>query len=215
MSSFLLVLVLSASPSVWAQEDDDEDFFEEEDDEEFFDVEEAVPAEEPLPEEEALEGEGTQDEDLLEDDEEGIPSPDEEPPPEPVRKGPEVSVLVSEFQPVNREAAGFAALLRYYLSDELDGRPELRSIPVEEVPAFGEHSAQVYLESCPPGDQVGCAWVVAKRVGAAYGLTGEVEARADGTTQVSVTVIDVPGAREILGFEVLLAVARTRRWRMP
>ena len=145
------------------------------------------------------------DEDLFGEDAFGD-SPDT-PRPEPTDySGPIVPVLVSEFQASNADAAGFAALLRLFLSDELDRRPELRAIAVEDVPSFGEHSALVYLESCPPGDQIGCAWVVAKRVDASYALTGAVEARYDGSTRVSVTVIDVVGAREVLSFDVELGM---------
>jgi hypothetical protein len=188
MASLLPLLSLLLSTPSWAQDEDDDEI--------------EIPPDEPR-----------LDDDFAEDDEYEFDDTDsygdaplEDLPTGPAYDGPITPVLVSEFQPVTSDAAGFAALLRLFLNDELDRRPELRSIPVEDVPSFGEHSALVYLESCPPGDQIGCAWVVGKRVDAAYALTGEVEARYDGSTRVSVTVIDVAGAREVLSFDVELAI---------
>ncbi|GEM_PF-886796 len=186
----VLLLSLLLSPVAWAQDTG---------------IDEEIPPEEPRLDEDFSEEDDYEFEAEEEGEEDAEPELADEPE-EPLYDGPVTQVLVSEFQPDNPDAAGFAALLRLFLNDELDRRPELRAVPVEDVPAFGEHSALVYLESCPPGDQVGCAWVVAKRVQVAYALTGEVEARYDGSTRVSVTVIDVAGAREVLSFDVELAI---------
>ncbi len=204
--AFLLSL-LALGPGAWAQDAPADSGAPEALDEE--------PAESPdEPTYDADEFEPTYDADefdLPEEDPDEPEGPDEDPyekelPPPPPYDGPVTEVFVSEFQASNTDAAGFAALLRPFLSSALAERPELDPIDVEDVPRFGEHSALVYLESCPPGDQVGCAWVVAKRVEASYAITGQVEARFDGTTHVAVTVIDVSGAREILGFEMELAL---------
>lgn len=119
----------------------------------------------------------------------------------------EIIVFVSEFQAVNKEAGGLAALLGGYLYSELEQHPELDAVTSNEAPDFGDYSATTYLLSCPPGEYLGCAYVVGDRVDAQYAVAGTVEALPDGTL-VHVTIIDVWGSREAVSFDIQLEVGQ-------
>lgn len=115
-------------------------------------------------------------------------------------------VFVSEFQPVNNEAAGIAALLTSYVAMELGMQPELSVRTSDQAPDLGEHSAMVYLLSCPPGQYLGCAYVVGDTVDAQYAVAGTVESISDTTTLVHVSIIDIYDSREAVSFDVELGV---------
>ena len=115
--------------------------------------------------------------------------------------GPSTSLLVSEFEASDSASASFASLLRSYLSEALAMDPAVEVLYVEDAPEFGEHSALVYLQSCPPGDYVGCALVVGQRMGAQYALTGTATETARGN-RVDISVIDVGNSRESLAFSL-------------
>ncbi|MEE2750445.1 MAG: hypothetical protein VX519_03380 [Myxococcota bacterium] len=112
-----------------------------------------------------------------------------------------VPVFVSEFQSSSKEYLGLAALMRDFLEERVGAHPMLRTISVHEAPDFGEHSAQLYLETCPVGEQVGCAYVVAQKVEAAYALVGTVHERA-GERAVELSVVDVVDGREAFSLQV-------------
>lgn len=120
-------------------------------------------------------------------------------------------VFVSELQPENKEAGGFASLMTGYLAGELDANAELSVVTAYEAPDFGETTAVVYLLSCPPGEALGCAYVVADRVDARYAVTGSVEA-VSGGNQVHVSIIDVYDSREAVAFDVMLGVGDDGRF---
>ena len=110
-------------------------------------------------------------------------------------------VFVSEFQPTDEGSAAFAALLRSYLAGALLEVEGMDVVEAEQAPDFGEHSALVYLQSCPPGDFIGCALVVGQRVEADYAVTGTVAETARGN-RVDISVINVPDSREALAFSL-------------
>jgi len=125
-------------------------------------------------------------------------------------EGP-ASVCVAPFQPGNPSAAGLAGMMSSFLESELSGVPELTVIPIDAVPAVHDMTANIYLESCPPGQQVGCAFVVGEGAGAEYALTGSVHADADGT-QVEISIIDVRASREAMSFVAVLGVGEDERF---
>lgn len=114
-------------------------------------------------------------------------------------------VLVSEFQALDEGSGAFAALLRTYLAGALLEVDGLDVVEVEDAPDFGEHSALVYLQSCPAGEFIGCALVVGQRVDADYSVTGTVVETARGN-RVDISVINVPESREALAFSLEVEV---------
>jgi TolB-like protein len=125
--------------------------------------------------------------------------------------GGPATVFVSPFQPRNAAAAGLAGMMSSFLEMELSRNPDLSVIPFESVPPVYEMSAAVYLESCPPGQSVGCAFVVGSGAGAEYALTGTVLAEPAGT-RVEVSIIDIGSSQEAMSFVAQLGIGEDERF---
>ena len=120
-------------------------------------------------------------------------------------------VFVSPFQPRNAAAAGLAGMMSSFLEMELSRHPDLSVIPFSSVPPVHDMSAQLYLESCPPGKSVGCAYVVGSSAGAEYAVTGTVLAEA-ASTRVEVAIIDIGASQEAMSFVAQLEVGEDERF---
>jgi len=125
--------------------------------------------------------------------------------------GGAATVFVSPFQPRNAAAAGLAGMMSAFLEMELSRHPDLSVIPLDAVPPVYEMSAAVYLESCPPGQAIGCAFVVGAGSGAEYALTGTVLAEASGT-RVEVSIIDINSSQEAMSFVAQLGIGEDERF---
>lgn len=117
----------------------------------------------------------------------------------PTQAAEPVPVFVSEFQPTDSSATGIAILLSTYLREVLADYPELRVLGPDDSPPIGGTRALTYLESCPQGEAVGCAFVVGSAVEALYAVTARV-APIEGGHQLDVVIIDIDGSREALSF---------------
>ena len=124
--------------------------------------------------------------------------------------GPAV-VFVSPFQPRNDAAAGLAGMMSAFLESQLSGHPALSVIPIDEAPPVHDMSSEVYLQSCPPGQAVGCAFVVGEGAGADYAVTGSIRSDASGT-EVEVSIIDVRSSREAMTFVAQLGLGEDERF---
>ena len=125
--------------------------------------------------------------------------------------GDTATVFVSPFQPRNDAAAGLAAMMSAFLESQLQSIPELSVIPVYEAPSVHDMSAELYLESCPPGQAIGCAFVVGEVAGAQYAVTGSIQSDTDGTL-VEVAIIDVRTSREAMSFVAQLGLGEDERF---
>ena len=125
--------------------------------------------------------------------------------------GGPATVFVAPFQPRNAAAAGLAGMMSSFLEAELMRLPDLNIIPLDDVPAVHDMSATLYLDSCPPGKQVGCAFVVGQGGGADYALTGTVQSDAEGS-RVEISIIDVRSSREAMSFVAVLDVGEDERF---
>ena len=121
------------------------------------------------------------------------------------------TVFVSPFQPLNPEAAGLAGMMSAFLESQLSMHPGLTVLPASDVPPVFDMSAELYLESCPPGQAVGCAYVVGEGAGADYAVTGNIQSDTAGT-QVEVTIIDVGSSREAMSFVAQLGLGEDERF---
>ena len=110
-----------------------------------------------------------------------------------------VPVLVSSFQARNDESVVLAGLIEGYIASKLGDEGSVKLLRVEDAPGFEDYSARIYMESCPPGEIVGCTFVVADRVGAFWAVTGTVQVLAKGS-RVDIDVVDVDGARTAVSF---------------
>lgn len=118
-----------------------------------------------------------------------------------------VPVLVSALQPRNEESEQLAVLIEAFVAEKLADRPELQLLRVEDAPAFEDYSARVYIDSCPPGDIVGCTFVIGERVEAAWAVTGSVKSLVKGTT-VDIDIVDMAGSRVAVSFRSELESGR-------
>lgn len=118
-----------------------------------------------------------------------------------------VPVLVSALQPRNEESAQLAVLIEAFVAEKLADHPELSLLRVEDAPEFEDYSARVYIESCPPGEIVGCTFVIGERVQAAWAVTGSVKSLVKGTT-VDIDIVDVAGSRVAVSFRSELESGR-------
>lgn len=116
-------------------------------------------------------------------------------------------VFVSSFQPRNDESRELAALIEAFVAEKLQERRELRVLRVEDSPGFEDYSARVYMDSCPPGDIVGCTFVVGGRASAGWAVTGSVQSLLKGT-RVDVDIVDINGARVAVSFRSELESGR-------
>ena len=67
----------------------------------------------------------------------------------------------------------------------------------QDVPAFADYSAEIYLKSCPPAQIYGCAYVVADRAKADWALAGTV-APGEGTAlDITIGFVFVPDGRVV------------------
>jgi len=112
-------------------------------------------------------------------------------------------VLVAGFQPASPESAGLAALLSMALEEALAGEPEVEVLACDQVRPIGDADARLYLETCPRGEQVGCAYVVAEHAGAAYAVTGSLDVGEE-YSAVRLSLVDVGEAREAVGLDLVL-----------
>ncbi len=117
-----------------------------------------------------------------------------------------VRIFVSEFQSESTETASLAAMMRDFLVEAVDREPLLMSLDVAEAPDLLGMSALRYLETCPAGQGVGCAYVVADQLQARLALAGviRVPEGEEGETGriVDLTVIDVEDGREAFALQV-------------
>lgn len=109
------------------------------------------------------------------------------------------SVMVSSFQARNDDSVVLAGLIEGYVASKLGEYDSIRLVRVEDAPEFEDYSARIYMESCPPGEIVGCTFVVADRAGATWAVTGTVQALAKGS-RVDVDIVDVSGSRTAVSF---------------
>jgi hypothetical protein len=116
-------------------------------------------------------------------------------------------VFVSAFQPRNDESQELAVLIEAFVAEKLQDQAELRVLRVEDSPAFEDYSARIYMDSCPPGDIVGCTFVVGGRAEAQWAVTGSVQSLLRGT-RVDIDIVDIAGARVAVSFRSELESGR-------
>ena len=131
-------------------------------------------------------------------------------PVEDIDGGP-AAVFVSPFQHRNAAAAGLAGMMSSFLEMELSRHPDLMVIPLSSVPPVHDMSASVYLDSCPPGQAAGCAYVVGNSAGAEYAVTGSVLAE-DTVTRVEVAIVDIRSSQEAMSFVANLEIGEDERF---
>ena len=112
----------------------------------------------------------------------------------------DTAVLVPPFQPQERGAAGVSATLSEALVAEVGRLDGLGLVPIDRVPAVGNLPAVDYAASCPPGQSVGCAFVLGGAAGVSLAVSGAVWPLGDGAL-AEVHIVDVPNGVDMLSFQ--------------
>lgn len=112
-------------------------------------------------------------------------------------------VVVSSFQASDSAVDRAAVELGAAVEREVARRAGLRLIPLEQVPAVSEVAALDYAQSCPPGEAVGCAFVVGEAGQAALAVAALLRQGPSGV-EVEVHVIDVPQSVDVMSFVAVL-----------
>lgn len=112
-------------------------------------------------------------------------------------------VLVAGFQAADNTSAGLAAMLSVVLESYMSDQHDLDVVLLDEVPPLHGTSIRTYLESCPHGDQVGCAFVVGQHAEVEYAITGRLRT-GDAYLTVALSLVDVGESREAVGLELII-----------
>jgi hypothetical protein len=76
-------------------------------------------------------------------------------------------------------------------------------ITMPEVPKFQDTTAEVYLQSCPAGQYLGCVFVLGEKASTDYAIAGRISA-TDGGYRVVLSFIDVRESRLRMDLDVIL-----------
>lgn len=109
------------------------------------------------------------------------------------------TVVVSNFQAMDGGVDRAAAELGAAVERELGRRKGLELVPLDRVPAVGDVAAVDYASSCPPGEAVGCAFVLGEAGKVSLAVAALVRSGAEGAT-VEVHIIDVQKGVDVLSF---------------
>jgi hypothetical protein len=119
---------------------------------------------------------------------------------------PSPRVLVTNFEARNRSMAATAEQLPGAVIAALDATHDARVVTIDQVPSVSDMSAVMYSESCPPGQFIGCSFVLGEAAGVDFVLAGAVE-EIRGGVRVELHILDVRRAEDVLGFQTDFARA--------
>ena len=114
---------------------------------------------------------------------------------------PTSSVFVGPFEAKHSDLIGITELVRGYVQAGLESDESFDLLYAQDVPDIGETSAELYTDSCPPNQAVGCAFVVAEYAGLDFAIAGVVD-RVAGEAFVRVSFVDVASGREALSIDI-------------
>lgn len=112
----------------------------------------------------------------------------------------DTAVLVPPFQAQDRGSAALARDVSAAVQAEVLKLNELKVLDINRVPAVGNLPAADYAETCPPGQSVGCAFVLGGAAGVSLAVSGAVWTLGDDAL-VEVHIVDVPNAVDMLSFQ--------------
>lgn len=117
----------------------------------------------------------------------------------------DVEVLVPPFQATDAAGDAVVGELSSAVSSAIAARPGTVVAPLSGVPAIGELAAVDYAASCPPGESVGCAFVLGEAGRVSLAVAGSVGAGEDGRVVAEIHVVDVQQSADLISFSADLA----------
>jgi hypothetical protein len=121
-------------------------------------------------------------------------------------------VFVSVFRVDDRDDEPIARAIERRVATRLGERHLV--VPIDEVRAFEDYSAEVYLRSCQRDRISGCAYVIGERAGADWAVDGFVEPLPGqpGVALVETTIVDIRRSRTVVTFQIRLDGANDAAW---
>lgn len=112
----------------------------------------------------------------------------------------EVEVLVPVFQSTDVSADAEAEQVREAIEAAVAASNGTSIARIAEVPAVGDLAAVDYADSCPPGEYVGCAFVLGDAGGVSLAVAGVLSPGRDGRVRAEIHVIDIPQTVDLVSF---------------
>jgi len=109
-------------------------------------------------------------------------------------------ILIAPFSATTRDSVGLAGSLYELLFSELMARGRHDLLELADCKAIEDVAAALYYSGCPPGDELGCQFVIGERSNVERVVSGRVTALDDGDFRVAVTVLDVAKAELALTY---------------
>ncbi len=134
-------------------------------------------------------------------------------------------VLIVPLVGETSESAGIGDLLEGFLATALDNNDRFETYLLDEVAPIDDIDARLYYEGCPPGEELGCQFVIAEQAEVDRVVSGRVTVQGEDRYRVVVTILGVvaaqleftyaldlaAGEEELLPRTVELALDRLRR----
>jgi len=109
-------------------------------------------------------------------------------------------ILVAPFTATTRDSRGLAVDLYEFLFGELLASDRHEMLELADCRPVDDISASLYYAGCPPGDELGCQFVIGEVSRVDRVISGRVTALEDGDFRVAVTIVDVAKARLALTY---------------
>jgi len=103
-------------------------------------------------------------------------------------------VLIVPLQGETAESSGIGDLLETFLADALDRSPQFETYLLDEVQPVEDVEARLYYDGCPPGDELGCQFVIGESAGVDRVVSGRVTVQSEDRYRVVVTILGIVGA---------------------
>ncbi len=109
----------------------------------------------------------------------------------------EQTVMIVELAGETSESAGVGVLLDSYLRDALSDVGRFNLLGIEEAPPVEDTSAELYYRGCPPGNELGCQFVIGEVAQVDRVVSGRVTVLTDAEGdryRVVLTILNIAAA---------------------
>ncbi len=103
-------------------------------------------------------------------------------------------VLIVPLLGETSESAGIGDLLEGFLASALDNNGRFETFLLDEVPPVEDVDARLYYEGCPPGQELGCQFVIGEVAEVDRVVSGRVTVQGEDRYRVVVTILGVDAA---------------------
>ncbi len=115
------------------------------------------------------------------------------------------SVLIVPLAGETAESTGVGVLLEGFLLTALSDVEHLTIVGLGECPQVEDVDAVLYYEGCPPGNELGCQFVIGEVAGVDRVVGGRVTVMAEDRYRVVVSILNVPDADQEFTYALDLA----------